>query len=295
MKLTSLILGFCLLLAGCSTYSENGVMSRLDDELWGSIGISRAGYDETPLASDAYRIHAYGNQNASYEKTAAVALVRAAELAAEQGYDRFVIVDYDQWVSTSYYTTPTTATTDSSTRTNLYAHGSAYDVGQYTYADIYGRANSNTTSTTTVHHGQTYAIDKPKTDIVVMFVSNNAPEAARALRVADVIARYGKLAGYKPKEAASPVQMASIIPTQPTPVAPAQAAPAMVEDVEEQAETAPAAPPRPIAPIQVSADRAQPTLDEVYTSLSAGEKARVNRLPPAQRADYLEQMRERRF
>ena len=120
-------------------------------------------------------------------------------------------------------------------------------------------------------------------------------EAARALRGADVIARYGKLAGYKPKEAASPVQAASIIPTQPAPVAPAQAAPAMAEDVEEEAEAAPAAPPRPIAPIQVSADRALPTLDEVYKSLSASEKARVNRLPPAQRADYLEQIRKRRF
>lgn len=240
MNPVRLIFLLYVLAAGCSTYSENGLMSRLDDQLWGSIGVSRAGFDETALASDAYRIHAYGNQNASHEKTAAVALVRAAELATEHGYDRFVIVDYDQWVSTSHYTTPTTATTDSTTNTNLYAHGSAYNVGQYRYADLYGRANSSTTSTTTIHPGQTYAIDKPKADIVVMFVSSGTPEASRALRVADVIARYGKLAGYKPKEPTPPVQAAPVIPAQAM-------APMAVAEMEAPSDYAQSFEPAPVS------------------------------------------------
>lgn len=279
--------GYCIvaailaLSAGCSTYSENGLASRLDDELLGSLGISRAGFDETPLASDAYRIHAYGNQNASYEKTAAVALVRAAELAAEHGYDRFVIVDYDQWVSTSYYTTPTTATTDSSTRTNLYAHGSAYDVGQYTYADIYGRANSNTTSTTTVHHGQTYAIDKPKTDIVVMFVPSDSPEAARALRVADIVARYGKLAGYKPEELQLIIDAADAAPRrEPQQQTLAEQAPSVAPVAKAAVQPTPVVAEAPVV-------RRERTLEEIYESLSDDEKFIADGMSPADRVNYL--------
>lgn len=283
---------FSALTAGCA-YTESSFGDLLDEQTFGGLGISRAGFSETPLASDAYRIHAFGNKNASLEKTNAVALVRAAVLAQEHGYDRFVILGYDEWTETSYRTTPTTATTDTSTTARFNAYGTGYDVGSYRYTDISGRVNAQSTSTTTIHHGQTYAVNKPKTDFVVLFVPSNAPEAARALRVADVIARYGKMAGYKPKKAASPVQAASMTPAQPAPAAPVRAASA-VAGVEAPSDyVAPVEPARIASPVQY--DPALPTLDEIYKSLSAGEKARVNRLPPAQRAAYLEKIRERSF
>lgn len=275
--------------AGCA-YTESAFGDLLDEQTLGGLGVSRAGYSETPLATDAYRIHAFGNKNASHQKTTAVALVRAAALAEAHGYNRFVILDYDEWTKTSYRTTPTTATIDATTSTSLYATGSAYDVGSYRYANINGRANSRTTATATIHHGGTYAVEKPKTDIVVRFVASDSPEAVRALRVADVIASYGRMAGYKPKNEASPVQAATLAPAKAT-------TPKAVAEIEMASnEIAPPASPRTATIAQSAAyDPALPTLDEVYRSLSPGEKARVNRLPPAQRADYLEQIRERSF
>lgn len=42
------------------------------------------------------------------------------------------------------------------------------------------------------------------------------------------------------------------------------------------------------------ANASGPTLDEIYASLSSGEKAKVNRLPPADRADYLASIRDQK-
>jgi hypothetical protein len=287
MKVVHLALALFATLVGCSTYSENGLASRLDDRLLGRFGVSRAGFDEMPLASDAYRIHAYGNQNVSREKTAAVALVRAAELASAHGYDRFVIVDYDQWVSTSYYTTPTTATTDSLTSTRFSARVTAYNTGSYTHGDIYGHANSSTTSTTTIHHGETYAVDKPKTDIVVVFVPEDDPQASRALLVEQIFARYGKLTDRKANEAPAIATAGSTAATRPAP-------PVAITEKQEAADYGVSSQSaRSVA--LAGSNSGQPTLDEVYKSLSVSEKERVNRMPLAQRADYLEEIRRRQF
>lgn len=267
--------------SGCA-YTESGFSDLLDEQTLGGLGFSRTGYSETPLANDAYRIHAFGNKNATHQKTAAVALVRAAALAKEHGYDRFVIIDYDEWTDTSYRRTPTTATTDTTTTATFNANGTAYDVGSYRYADVYRRAKAQSSSTTEIHHGRTYAIDKPKTDIVVMFVPVDAPEAARALHADGVIARYGKMAGYKAEETPRPIEAAATY---------AQPSSGYAASPELDRGAVKATPLRAIAPTQVSTNHDLPTLDEVYRSLSANEKARVNRLPPAQRANYLEEIR----
>ncbi len=280
MKRLCIAAMFSALTVGCA-YTEGEFGDLLDEQTFGGLGISRAGYSETPLASDAYRIHAFGNKNASHEKTAAVALVRAAVLAEEHGYDRFVIVDYDEWTDTSYRTTPTTATVDSTTSTNLYAHGSAYDIGSYRHANIYGRANSQTSATATIHHGGTYAVNKPKTDIVVLFVPSDAPEAARALRVADIISRYGKLAGYKPKELQLIVQAAEAAPRrEPQQQTLAEQAPSAVS-VQSAA-----APATPVA-VQKPASPRERTLEEIYESLSDDEKFIADTMSPTDRVNYL--------
>ncbi len=252
------------LLAGCGTYSETGVASGLDDALFGKFGISRSGVADTPLAADVYRIRGYGNQNASFEKTNAVAMVRAAVLASENGYHRFNVLDFDTWQKTSVHTTPATA----ETTTNINAHSYG------------GYITGSATSTTTITPGQTYSLDRPRTDIVVQFVRNGSAEAASALRVADIIMRYGKKAGLAPEE------MQAVINIAPAP---------MAGEVTQQ----PFAEPRQVtAPIQAKISRPvalqqdRPTLDEIYKMLSASQKAQVNNLPPSQRADFLRMIRD---
>lgn len=250
--------------ASCATYTENGLFG---------------GFSETPLASDTFRIQASGNAYTSRNKTNAIAMVRAAEPAQQHGYHRFVVLDFDEWAKTSFYTSPSTATT--STNFNATAYG--YGYGNYSQANLYGHANS----TTTIDPGQTYAIEKPRTDMVVRFVPNSSQEASRALLATDIFARYGKTAGYKPKEF-QPSQTPALI----TPTNPAQYQ-AINEIVQEQTPvTEVAVEAAPAAFNRVPDGRAKPTLDEVYKSLSPGLKARINSLPPAQRADALMQIRD---
>lgn len=280
----------CALAQGCSSYTECGLLG-------GALGLSAAapdsniqtcqslygrpqGFSETPLAGDTYRIQAFGNSGTSRSKTNAIAMVRAAELADQNGFDRFILLDFNEWEKTSFYTSPSTATTD----TNYNVSGYATNYGNYSQGRLYGSANSETT----IHHGQTETLESPRTDMVVKFIRSDSREGANALRVADIIARYGRTAGYRPKEASKPMQ-------------PAPAAPAAVGEpldvVEAPPEPAPiyqtAIQPTPAA-ARISTNRGGPTLDEIYKSLPPGEKARVDRLPPGDRAAYLRQIAIRR-
>lgn len=259
MKMLILAAPLCAIVMGCASYTENGMFG---------------GFTETPLASDTYRIHANGNALTSRNKTNAIALVRAAELAANHGYSRFVILDYDEWTKTSYYTTPATATTS----TSFDASGHTYGYGGYYNTHLSGSARS----TTTVHPGQTYAIEKPRTDIVVRFVADSSPEALRALSVADILSRYGDKAGFKglQTEGHAIVDVTSDGASSAVEVAPVAQPPVVATTLT---------PP----PEQGGADRDTLTLDQLYKMLSPPQRAEVDRLPPSQRADYLQQIRER--
>lgn len=266
MKETCLAAILSMLVASCASYTENGLFG---------------GFRDTPLAADTYRIQANGNAFTSRSKTTAIAMVRAADLALQHGYDRFIVLDYDEWAKTSYYTSPTTATTNSVTNTNLYARGYGYNVGNYRYTNIYGNADSRTTATTTINHGQTYAIEKPRTGIVVKFVSHGSKEAARALLASDVIARYGKIAGYKPAEGMQISQTA-----QMSPPAPAQS-PGLAETVQTAAHVQKAAAAINTLAAQPPVENRERTLEEIYESLSADEKFIADAMSPAERVNYL--------
>ena len=125
---TLLTLILCtFLVQGCATgYQKNGMSG---------------GYTETRLGENIFMVTFRGNGFTSSEKASDFALLRSAELALENGYSYFEIVDANSHISTSSYTTPTTSTTTAN----------AYGYGNYAYG----------TARTTTYGGQTYNISKP--------------------------------------------------------------------------------------------------------------------------------------
>ncbi|WP_300379516.1 hypothetical protein [Henriciella sp.] len=254
------------LTTGCATYTEGGAFG---------------GFNETPLARDTYRIQAYGNGLTSRQKTNAIAMVRAADLARMNGYSLFMILDYDEWADTSYHTTPATVTTDTSYSGSGYTSGSAncnsfgYGYGSgSTWCSGNARTNvsGNSTSRTTINPGQTYETEKPRTDLVVKFVSEGTPEASNALSVRQIMTRYGKAAGLNAEQLAARITPASV--------------------ASASARQAHSAMNTPSSISNKPAKRASPTTDErsieqVYASLSPHEKRRVDAMSIPERVSYL--------
>jgi hypothetical protein len=96
-----IILGlFILLLSACATpYNPQGLMG---------------GFSEMQLDENVFRVSFRGNGFTSPERAAEFCLLRAAELARNNGYSYFVIIDSQSYSKYSTYTTPTTTTTTTS-------------------------------------------------------------------------------------------------------------------------------------------------------------------------------------
>ena len=137
---------------------------------------------------DAYRINASGNAYTSREKTNAIAMVRAAELAREKGYEKFLILSFDEWSKVNTFVTSGEAAT------TTYGNATAYNFGNSV------NVTGNATSHTTYSPPQYQTIENPRTDIVVRFVSADDPAAANALSVDQILAEFGPRAGYKPND-----------------------------------------------------------------------------------------------
>lgn len=161
------------LMFGCTTYKPEGF---------------GGGYNEMPLSQNAYLIKARGNAFASQNKTIAIAMVRAAVIAKEHGYDRFLILDQATYNDLSTYTTTGTATTNSTTSLTGNISGNRI------------RASGHTISKTSYDPPQVHTISKPRSEMVVFFVSKSDPQYDNALPVRSIIDRYGKTAGYKPAD-----------------------------------------------------------------------------------------------
>jgi len=115
-------------LAGCATaYQRQGFTG---------------GFSETQLGENIFQVSFKGNGHTSRERASDFALLRSAELALENGFKYFIIVDSEKYTKTGTYTTPT----------NSYTTGSAYGTGNYAYGS----------ATTTTTGGQTYFISKPR-------------------------------------------------------------------------------------------------------------------------------------
>lgn len=118
------------------------------------------GYSSSQLDENVFQVTFNGNGYTDRGRANDFALLRSAELALENGYGYFVIVDAQHYSNNSSYTTPTKATTNITGRT----YGSAYNDGNSTSYS----GNTYGTATTTISGGQTYNISKPKTSNTIV-------------------------------------------------------------------------------------------------------------------------------
>lgn len=136
------------------------------------------GFSEIPVAADAYQISVKGNGFTNSSRVNEMALLRGAELAKNNGYKYFVVLNMDQYERQSTYTTPGSSTT------NTYGSATAYGTGNY--ATAYG----SSTSHTTYSPAQTQTIIKPGVDVVVRFVPDEFAADVSALSVEQVYGMY---------------------------------------------------------------------------------------------------------
>jgi len=250
------IIVLTFLVSACASYTEDGIFG---------------GFNEVKLAQDTYRIQAKGNSLTSRNKTNAIAFVRAAELAVENGYDRFVILDYDEWSKTSSFNTPGYATKT----TNFYGSGYTSHYSGYSSTRISGTGYSRTT----FDPGQTITTEKPRTDIVVKFIDQNAPQSANALLVQEVLSQYGQKAGFNGlidttlAEATTNHQTIQRTSAYQTSKSKAYPATNTTQNVGSDSARTPTRKSRSMA--------------QVYDSLSDKERAYVDSLPEGERFVYL--------
>lgn len=130
-----------ILMSGCATgYQAQGF---------------KGGFSETQLDHNVFVVTFRGNGFTSLETASDFSLLRSAELALQNGYKYFAIIDGQTYLNNSTYTTPTT----SNTTANAYVSGN----------NIYGNA------TTTTYGGQTFNISKPNVSNTI-FCFKEKPE-----------------------------------------------------------------------------------------------------------------------
>ena len=106
------------------------------------------GFSETQLGENIFQVSFKGNAYTSREKASDFTLLRSAEIAIENGYRYFVVVESEKYSKVGTYTSPTTSQTT----------GSAYASGNY----VHGSA------TTTIYGGQTYITSKPRANNTIL-------------------------------------------------------------------------------------------------------------------------------
>ncbi len=89
-----------------------------------------SGYYEKPLSKDMFEVSFKGNENTSKERTKNFALLRSAELALENGYNYFVLLDQKTKVVNKTHYVPKTY------RTITYPSGSTRTISEGGYSYI---------------------------------------------------------------------------------------------------------------------------------------------------------------
>jgi hypothetical protein len=105
----------------------------------------RGGFKEMQLDRNAWQVSFAGNGYTSSERAADFTLLRCSEIAQQNGYTHFVLVDSRSYSKNSTYTTPTHSHTTGT--------ASGYSYGNY--------ATATGSATTTTYGGQTYLVSKP--------------------------------------------------------------------------------------------------------------------------------------
>jgi|TARA_B100000315_G_C14218198_1_gene425239 hypothetical protein len=152
MKQVALISLVIILLQGCATPYQ-------------AVGF-RGGYSETQLDTNVFKVSFRGNGFTSRERTTDFTLLRSAQLALNNGFKYFAIIDENTYVRHSTYTTPTQSQTT----------GSVRGYGNTAYVD----------ATTTTTGGHTYNFSKPSSsNTIVCFVEK--PQNVRSYSAVFII------------------------------------------------------------------------------------------------------------
>jgi hypothetical protein len=114
------------------------------------------GYSETQIAPDVYRVQFAGNAYTSWERSQDFAMLRAADLTVNSGFNYFAILDETAYSSVSSITTPGQSNTSGS----LYLHG-----GRGNYYGTYSER-------TTYKPPQTEYIYKPRNELLIRCFSD---------------------------------------------------------------------------------------------------------------------------
>jgi hypothetical protein len=117
-----------LVLTGCGGTGLLGIGGKYQPVNWAGMG-----YDETQLAPNVFRVSYMANMYTSPSTATDLALLRAAELTLEKGYDHFAIVNGADAVQVLQQTTPIVKTT-----TDVFAdqiRQREVTVGQHTYTN----------------------------------------------------------------------------------------------------------------------------------------------------------------
>ena len=143
------------------------------------------GFSSAQLDVNVFQVSFRGNGYTHQERANDFALLRSAEVALENGYEYFSIVDGQRYSETKAFTTPSTSTTQ------LDAHTFGTVTGYGNTASYSG--NTYGTATTTTYGGQTYSIPRPTaSNTIVGFKEKpqgfayNAPMVIKSLK-----AKYG--------------------------------------------------------------------------------------------------------
>lgn len=145
------------------------------------------GFSEVPLSSTTYKISVKGNAFTESSRVNEMALLRAAEIANNNGYSFFQLLDMNEYERVSAYTSAGT----SQTRTT-----SSADISQFgNSARIVGQSSSSTTYSPP----QTTTTVKPGVDLVVRLVPVEIASQVEALSVTQVFGMYGEKYGLAPE------------------------------------------------------------------------------------------------
>ena len=127
------------------------------------------GYTQTQLNDNKYQVRFGCNGYSSKSFCNDMALLRSAELAVDNNYNYFLIIDNDNSVSNSSFTTP-----------------------QQSVTTVYGAGNT-AIANTSYYGGQTINISKPSTTNTIILVNENSDAAYNAkLIIKNMCGKYYK-------------------------------------------------------------------------------------------------------
>jgi len=118
------------------------------------------GYSETQLSPNIFTVTFKGNGYTTRERASDFSLLRCAEIAVENVYSYFIIINIEKYTDNSAFTTPTTS----------YTTGYGHTQGNVNMYGNSGTFSGNTfgSATTTTYGGQTFFITKPTSSNTIL-------------------------------------------------------------------------------------------------------------------------------